>query len=610
MSENVIVLSIGVDETRQTTINWRQLYAITSPVMYDPTGEMYDPYSLGLFPLNVILDETNTIRYQEIHFNEFEIRAKLSELSDPLVKIQHTPMKNTEQTTGFYPVSAVIRAGDPLIPAELKLIWETDTTSGELPLTNSMGNEYTADLPGQVYGTTVRYYLRAESISGQISYHPNRAPGLQHSFKVLLDTSAPVINHKPLTRWRSDLWSPGVVADITDDLELASVVLEYRVNDGLLAQVPMTQSESGNWKAWFTQPATTGDLVSYRIMAVDTSGAQNIGLQPSSGFFELEIIDPITALVLDLDSDQVSGAELRDHLLSLGLEVEFSTQWPDSLDHYRSLWLAIGVDESANLLSLERSMVLEAFMKTGNPIYLECGNCWRNPGRFNSINLFNTRADGPDQPLSDVISGLEDTLGHGLVIDYDADGGIVNQMVPVSRSDVIFQNSSPQFNTAIVSSSGKGRTIASTFELGHINSELDSTAGRRLVERYADFLGLIDLANCSEPGLSIDMPSDHFQSGDLFSVGVTLCNPTFRQYSELPLFVILDIEGVLYFWPTYSEFDYLPINLVPGEQQITVVDAFNWPAEAGSGSATWYAGMTDSTVSELFGTVDSVAFSW
>ncbi len=115
---------------------------------------------------------------------------------------------------------------------------------------------------------------------------------------------------------------------------------------------------------------------------------------------------------------------------------------------------------------------------------------------------------------------------------------------------------------------------------------------------------------CNTLGAIIEMPSDHFRPGDLCYLTVYLCNPG-PGLGQTILFVILDVYGELFFAPSFGEFDYYSINLVHGLRTRAILNPFFWPEGAGTASGIhWYAGMTDTGISDVIGLIDMFAFEW
>ncbi|MBN1295796.1 carboxypeptidase regulatory-like domain-containing protein [bacterium] len=115
-------------------------------------------------------------------------------------------------------------------------------------------------------------------------------------------------------------------------------------------------------------------------------------------------------------------------------------------------------------------------------------------------------------------------------------------------------------------------------------------------------------------GVQIELPSDVIHPGDLFYLNVRAGNPG-QALPNVPLFVILDVYGDLFFWPGWvsgdTGWDFAAIDLKTGIQIIPVIPPFTWPDISGSaGGLMFYAGMTRSDFSRLLGDMDMVSFGY
>ncbi len=116
---------------------------------------------------------------------------------------------------------------------------------------------------------------------------------------------------------------------------------------------------------------------------------------------------------------------------------------------------------------------------------------------------------------------------------------------------------------------------------------------------------------CSELGCTIIMPSHDFASGDECFCSVTVCNPAPVQYTQIPLFVIIQLLDQFYFAPAFSDFDYYSIDISYGLQEIMVLPSFIWPRTSKPMSdITWYAALTNHDITELLGEMGTFTFGW
>ncbi|MGB3975807.1 MAG: hypothetical protein WBM02_09140 [bacterium] len=116
---------------------------------------------------------------------------------------------------------------------------------------------------------------------------------------------------------------------------------------------------------------------------------------------------------------------------------------------------------------------------------------------------------------------------------------------------------------------------------------------------------------CGVLGCRIEMPSKQFKTGDPCYCNVVICNPKEDVFNEVPIFVILDVYGLLFFAPEFNDFSYLLEDIYPGETTYSIIPLFSWPENAGQASGLYfYAGMTNRLVTELFGEIDIWEFGW
>jgi len=118
-------------------------------------------------------------------------------------------------------------------------------------------------------------------------------------------------------------------------------------------------------------------------------------------------------------------------------------------------------------------------------------------------------------------------------------------------------------------------------------------------------------STCDDLGVTIEIPAPVIHAGDTFYCRVHACNPEAFTYYDVPLCVVLDVYGQLFFAPGFGEFDHYTLTLNPGITPVTVLPDFTWPSGAGTASGImFYAGMTDPNMTRLFGTYDAVSFGW
>ena len=209
--------------------------------------------------------------------------------------IDHTPLADTEDLTGPYVVNAVISSTNPLIASSIKLYWGrgAGVISDSLVMTNSGGDNYTANIPGNGANAVYNYYVAATDDQGFRSTSPGGAPVNYYTFTAETDITPPTIVHAPIPDTLHAKWPIDVYADVTDFWGLQSVECEFRINGGTITTVPMTLFSGDTFKGTFSGDVNIGDLIEYRIKATDNSNQHNVAYSPSSGYNSFNLIDDL-----------------------------------------------------------------------------------------------------------------------------------------------------------------------------------------------------------------------------------------------------------------------------------------------------------------------------
>jgi len=112
--------------------------------------------------------------------------TKLVGTNEPLL-INHSRLRDVEDTIAYYPVSAYIRHRDGIKEANLFYRTSTDSSYSETPmmLVDSVANIWASLIPAYPAGTEVQYYISADANDGKHQVRPIVAPEGYFNFKVL-----------------------------------------------------------------------------------------------------------------------------------------------------------------------------------------------------------------------------------------------------------------------------------------------------------------------------------------------------------------------------------------------------------------------------------------
>jgi hypothetical protein len=313
--------------------------------------------------------------------------------------IDHTPLQNTENLAGPYVVNAVISSVNPIVAGSIKLYWGrgVGALTDSVVMTNTSGNNYTANIPGNGTNAVYNYYLAAEDNQGFRSTLPGGAPTNYFTFNAATDVIPPTITHTAIGNTAQLRWPIDVTADVTDNIGVASVVCEFKLNGGSVVTFPMPLVSGSTYKGTFTGTVAINDVVEYRVKATDNSSQSNVAYNPASGYNSFTIID-VLGLVLVVNDDAAllnrissekpfheadvvtplgaSATLFNTTLTAAGYlveEVTFGALNVANLNNYDLVILAAGVNESTQFSDAAKRTAITNWTLAGGKTIVEGG---------------------------------------------------------------------------------------------------------------------------------------------------------------------------------------------------------------------------------------------
>ena len=211
--------------------------------------------------------------------------------------IDHTPLTNSEQTAGTRAVNSIITpAGAPLVTSLTKLFYlkQPAAVYDSVQMINTSGNNWTANITLSGSGT-YKYYIRTVDNTNRSAFAPAGAPTNFYSFTAEADVTAPVIVSTPLGNIPKIQWPATVTATVTDNIGVDSVWVEWYKNTPTPVKVfKLALTGSNNYTALFNSlnsDVTVGDIIYYKVKALDISSNKNIATLPLSGYYNFSIIN-------------------------------------------------------------------------------------------------------------------------------------------------------------------------------------------------------------------------------------------------------------------------------------------------------------------------------
>lgn len=126
-------------------------------------------------------------------------------------------------------------------------------------------------------------------------------------------------------------------------------------------------------------------------------------------------------------------------------------------------------------------------------------------------------------------------------------------------------------------------------------------------ERYT-----VSVALPPKLGVTLSMPAHSFEPGDVCGLTLECGNPG-EPLTAVPLFVLLDVLGTYWFYPTWNLEPpaWVDVDVPTGVTSMIILEPFAWPEGAGSADGIYFhAAMTDKGITQLLGDMDSWEFGW
>lgn len=210
------------------------------------------------------------------------------------ISIKHKQLKDMELMTAPLSFDAQVESDYELDQNNVYLFYSTNKflkTDSVLLKPTGIDNQFNARLSQNVNGE-LRYYFSARDSKKRRYVLPSNAPLRYFSMNIGIDKVAPVISHDPIKYILTTQNTTKIEAIVTDNIGVKSVNVEYFINGGLIKNLPLTLTSGDLFTGQlYFQPGSVkdGDLVSYRIVAIDASSQSNSGRLPLSGYYNFTI---------------------------------------------------------------------------------------------------------------------------------------------------------------------------------------------------------------------------------------------------------------------------------------------------------------------------------
>jgi len=303
--------------------------------------------------------------------------------------INHDKLPNTEDFgASEYTITASIESDIDYDDNSVTLFYSldsfaTDTTELSMVATGNP-DEFTADITSNsTQGQTYSYFITVADTNDRAFSLPSFVPNRLLTFTTDLDSEDPVITHEKPGFVRSDDTELKLEAVVKDFLPLASIEVEYFVNDGgaQTASFSLIDVADSLYEASIDLSGETideGDSIRYRIIAIDESASSNTSTFPESGLLKLDVFSlaPAVAQYSNDFNDEITSAE--DFFASESFRIETPEGFQNGAIHSDHSYLdGTGPGNESNFTyELKVPIILneeEAFMTFDEIVLVEPG---------------------------------------------------------------------------------------------------------------------------------------------------------------------------------------------------------------------------------------------
>ncbi|MDX1629247.1 MAG: hypothetical protein R3345_11145, partial [Fulvivirga sp.] len=215
--------------------------------------------------------------------------------------IIHDRLTNTENfAAASYPVTAVINSDIEYESDSVILFYSldgfnTDTTKVFMSPTANV-DEFSAEInSNNLEGQTYSYFIQVADTNSRDFTRPSLAPDFFYTFTTAVDTEPPVITHDSPNFVKASDTELVLQATVKDFLGLASVEVEYFINNqpGQLSPMTLIDEFDSLYQTSIDLSGVTlqeGDSIRYKITAVDDAAASNTTVFPADGLIKLNVV--------------------------------------------------------------------------------------------------------------------------------------------------------------------------------------------------------------------------------------------------------------------------------------------------------------------------------
>ncbi len=210
----------------------------------------------------------------------------------------------------------------------------------------------------------------------------------------------------------------------------------------------------------------------------------DLGLTGEGSF--MVVVGQIPVLIVDMDENNNSANVIAESLDAIGITYEEALTLPADLNLYSSVFVCLGIYSDNHVLSDNEGQALADYLNAGGNLYMEGGDTWYYDDATAVHPMFGINGTTDGSSDLGTIEGVDGTFTEGLSFGYNGDNNYIDHLEATGDAEVILNNLSPAYATAIANDGGSYKTIGASHEFGGLTG-----ARNGLMEAYLNYFGLM-----------------------------------------------------------------------------------------------------------------------
>jgi PKD repeat protein/uncharacterized protein (DUF2141 family) len=193
-------------------------------------------------------------------------------------------------------------------------------------------------------------------------------------------------------------------------------------------------------------------------------------------------------LVVDLDENTNSAPSMVEILNNLEFNVRYENSFPATLT-YTAIFVCLGIYADNMVLTEEQGQLLANYLDSGGNLYMEGGDTWYfdDPTAVHSMFGLSGTSDGSGD--LGTINGVSGTFTEGMSYNYSGENNYIDHL-EATEGEVILNNISPAYGTAVAYDAGTYKTIGASHEFGGLSDGNYPSTKENLLLSYLEFFGI------------------------------------------------------------------------------------------------------------------------